>query len=70
MAKILDPRSGDILTDGLQGCNKCDEAILTAYRMADARGRTVLLMDDDGEWVVHPRKASDAYGVRIERNEP
>lgn len=54
MAKILDPHDGQLLTDGLQGCDTCDEAIQTAQRMADARGRDVHLVDDDGEWLVHP----------------
>ena len=30
----------------------CDEAILTALRIAMARGKAVRLSDDDGVWIV------------------
>ena len=56
MAAIYEMDSGDLITDGLQGCVKCDEAIQAAERAADRRGTDVLLVDDDGEWIVHPRR--------------
>ena len=45
---------GDELTTGLQGCNTCDQAILGAQVWADRLGTAVHLVDDDGEWIVHP----------------
>lgn len=45
---------GDELTDGLQGCSVCDEAIEAACRTADRLGADVHLSDDDGDWIVHP----------------
>lgn len=58
MASILDPRDGSEICDGLQGCNVCDAAIQAAQQWADSLGRDVHLVDDDGEWLVHP--ADDA----------
>lgn len=54
MAEIYDSTTGAAITVGLQGCNTCNEAILAAQRIADERGHDVLLVDDDGEWYVHP----------------
>lgn len=54
--------SGDIITDGLQGCNLCDEAINTAISIAKERGTDVELVDDDGRWLVHPVGAADFLG--------
>lgn len=48
---------GDTLTEGLQGCDTCDEAILAARQTADQRGESVHLSDDDGEWIVYPARA-------------
>jgi len=45
---------GNELTAGLQGCNVSDEAIQAAERHADNLGTDVHLVDDDGEWIVHP----------------
>lgn len=53
MARIYD-HNGETLTEGLQGCTVCDEAIILAQRMADRRGQPVQLEDDDGTWLVHP----------------
>lgn len=66
MASIYDVETGDVLTEGLQGCNTCDEAIQVAQRAADERSADVLLDDDDGEWIVHPtidgrRKPADPH---------
>lgn len=55
MAEIYDTVTGNEITVGLQGCNICDEAIRAAQRIADERGHDVLLVDDDGEWYVHPQ---------------
>ncbi len=46
---------GDELAAGLQGCSVCDEAIQVAQRKADEIGEDVHLVDDDGDWWVHPR---------------
>jgi len=46
---------GNELCVGLQGCRLCDEAIQQAEAWADLLGTDVLLDDDDGEWIVHPR---------------
>ncbi len=43
---------GNTITEGLQGCDICDEAIDMAMRMAKEFGEPVLLDDDDGEWIV------------------
>jgi len=54
MAAIYDA-DGYTITDGLQGCNVCNEAIRAAQVCADERGEAVTLSDDDGEWLVHPK---------------
>lgn len=48
---------GNEITVGLQGCDTCDEAIQAANAWADIRGEQVHLVDDDGEWLVHPAAA-------------
>lgn len=45
---------GNELTAGLQGCTVSDEAIQAAERIADDLSSDVHLVDDDGEWIVHP----------------
>ena len=57
MATIYDHEDCYTITDGLQGCDVCDEAIQIAERIADERGKDVLLSDDDGYWVVHPAES-------------
>lgn len=47
-------RDGNELSAGLQGCKTCDEAIQAAQRTADLLESDVHLVDDDGEWIVHP----------------
>ncbi len=64
MAAIYDSMTGDVITDGLQGCNVRDAAILAAHQIADERGTDVTLYDDDGCWMIHPatnghREAAD-----------
>ncbi len=54
MAAIYDIDTGSELTTGLQGCNICNEALQVAEGLADLMGRDVHLVDDDGEWLVHP----------------
>lgn len=46
---------GNELCTGLQGSDVCDEAIQAAERHADTLGADVHLVDDDGEWIVHPK---------------
>ena len=53
MATIYDA-NGDVLSDVLQGCKVCDEAIQAARRRAKDRKEDVVLEDDDGLWLVHP----------------
>lgn len=65
MAAIYD-MLGNTMTEGLQGSTKCDEAIIAAQRLADQHGVDMHLVDDDGEWIVHPivdgkREAADPY---------
>lgn len=57
---------GEELSAGLQGCNVCSHALTAAEETADERGEDVLLVDDDGEWIVHPaingkREPADPY---------
>lgn len=48
---------GGELTTGLKTSSVCDEAIDAAQAYADARGEDVHLIDDDGEWIVHPMRS-------------
>ena len=52
MAAIYDMTTGDVITEGVQGCTVSDEAIDAARRIAARRGETVELYDDDGRWAV------------------
>ncbi len=45
---------GSTITEGLQGCETCDEAINMAREIAAERGEPVTLDDDDGTWTVDP----------------
>ena len=54
MAAIYDYKTGNTITEGLQGCNTCDQAINMAIEMAAERGVPVVLEDDDGNWLVKP----------------
>lgn len=54
MAEIYDRETGAPITVGLQGCKRSNEAIQSATRLARLRGASVLLIDDDGEWIIHP----------------
>lgn len=55
MAAIYDYETAALITDGLQGSNVCDEAILATKRIARDLGEAVILEDDDGLWIVRPR---------------
>lgn len=71
MAGVYDIDSGNELTTGLQGCNVCNEALQVAQGLADSMGRDVHLVDDDGEWAVHPaingeREDADPIGSTSE----
>ncbi len=44
----------ETITEGLQGCSVCDEALQIARRIAAERAETVVLDDDDGLWLVAP----------------
>jgi len=58
--------SGALVTGGLRGSTACDEAIDAALSIADDRGVPVLLEDDDGDWVVYPRRSADKYDGDID----
>lgn len=60
MATIYTYKTTDIITDGLQGSDVCDEAIIAARYAAKERGEAVVLDDDDGVWLVHPNGHADA----------
>ena len=68
MAAIYDMASGWPITEGLQGCYVCDQAIDMAQEIADEREECVLLDDDDGQWVVHPMR--DGVREPADRYEP
>ncbi|KKM05265.1 hypothetical protein LCGC14_1755870 [marine sediment metagenome] len=53
MAAIYDNQS-ITLADGLQGSDICDAAVQAAFRIAYERDEDIVLMDDDGVWIVHP----------------
>ena len=53
MSAIYDYETGDEITDGLQGSSVCDEAMKLAVQLARDRLEPVVLVDDDGTWIVH-----------------
>ena len=53
-AWIEEIETGRVITEGLQGCRVCDEALRAAVRIANDRGTAVLLHDDDGIWEIQP----------------
>lgn len=61
MAAIYDTKDGDLITDGLQGSDRCDEALIATRKIAAERGEDVHLDDDDGEWIVSPDGTITAY---------
>lgn len=60
MATIHTYETADIITDGLQGSDVCDEAITAARHAAKERGKPVVLDDDDGVWLVYPTGHAEA----------
>jgi len=63
MAAIYN-QDGYYVTEGLQGCDVCDEAARAARDIASDRDEAVILEDNDGTWLVHPtgRRESFAWG--------
>jgi len=55
MASLFDLRSGHTITEGLQGSSVCNDALRIARARAKESKRSVLLEDDDGDWIVGPR---------------
>jgi len=54
MAAIYNVQTGDTIASGLNGSKLCDQAVQIAWRIAVERGETVVLEDDDGDWLIHP----------------
>lgn len=77
MATIYDINTGATITAGLQGADVCDAALRAARRIAAENRETVILEDDDGEWLVGPRgglrrftkRLKLKYGFSPDRNE-
>jgi hypothetical protein len=55
MASIYDLNTGHTITVGVQGSSVSTEARNMARRIAKDRNRSVLLEDDNGDWIVGPR---------------
>ena len=53
MAEIY-TMNGETITQGLQGSEKCDDAIRAAKAISMDIGETVRLVDDGEEWDVYP----------------
>jgi len=53
MANIYDA-AGYSITEGLQGCTVCDEALQIARDIAADRRQPVFLEDDNGDWLIFP----------------
>lgn len=53
-AALYDYETGDVISEGLQGVFTSDQAIQSAQRAVKQFGAPVLLVDDDGEYVVYP----------------
>jgi hypothetical protein len=72
MATIYDAETTNIITEGLQGSDVCNEAINAAKRYAKDRGEDVILDDDDGYWLVSPEggvreiEADEARSIEFE----
>ena len=60
MAAIYD-LDGETITDGLQGCFICSEAEQVAIKIAEYDDAPVILVDDDGDWMVHPTGEIEAF---------
>ncbi len=67
MATLFDLLSGDTITEGVPGCNTCDEGIRMALRIAQDGRRTVILDDDDGEWLIGPRGRVRRFTAALQR---
>src|SRR6201996_3535233 len=62
-ATIYDYETAMPITEGLQTARVCDEAIIAAKRIAKEAGKSVVLEDSDGMWIV------DAEGYCEEMSE-
>tara|TARA_Y100000310_G_scaffold339131_1_gene430859 strand:- start:58 stop:249 length:192 start_codon:yes stop_codon:yes gene_type:complete len=62
MANIYD-ENGNYLAQGLQGCNKCDEAWQSAVAFARQKNEDVILEDDDGDWLIDNHGRRTDYGL-------
>ena len=61
MAAIYSYMDDEPLAEGLQGSDVCDEALDMALDLAEEYSEPVLLVDDDGEWIVHPDGTVERY---------
>jgi hypothetical protein len=67
MASVYDLATGHTITEGLQGCRVCDQAIQVAADLAKIHNKTVILDDDDGEWLVGPRGRVRKFTAGLKR---
>lgn len=67
MASIYDINTGHEITTGLQGSKVCDQAIICAKQIAVRKRETVILDDDDGEWLVGPRGGIRRFTKALKR---
>lgn len=68
MANIYN-MNGEYISEGLQGCNVCDEAIQAAKWIAEERDEEVMLEDDDGNWIVSPDGSVEEAGAEWDAEE-
>jgi len=67
MATIYDLNNGYVVADGLQGSDVCDEAARVAIDAARDLKRTVVLEDDDGDWLIGPRGSTKRFTAALKR---
>jgi len=60
--------TGGTITQGLTGSSRCDQAVNMAREMARERRETVILSDDDGEWLVGPRGGIRRFTDRLKKH--
>lgn len=54
MADLYTYDTGEVISQGLQGCCMCDQAMRAARETARVLNEPVVLDDDDGTWLVNP----------------
>lgn len=54
---------GNELSAGMQTCRHCDEARQAARETARERQESVVLLDADGDWLVHPDGSTEATNL-------